>query len=283
MDQRAALLRTLRREHGLTQQQLSERAGVSVRTLRALERDEVREPHLATLESLATALALPRGERARLLRTWAQVPMAPFERLFARTGVTDDEQVSRFLAEEYGKDIRYTHVSSRARISASRRMVECRYHAVILALEDGVRGTCLINAADPLVLPRVQLSDVHGCTVAGRREVPTLGLVIFGLQFARPLQEGESAVIDYTVLEPDDAGEPSHRVLRGSRRGMASLAVSVEFEAPPARLWQVTATAGREEVTGAVSRERAPLVQLALKDVPPGSYGFAWDWEEPGT
>ncbi|MEX2314972.1 MAG: helix-turn-helix domain-containing protein [Thermomicrobiales bacterium] len=59
------LLRRARRETGLTQEQLAERAGLSARVISDLERGVIRAPRLDTLDLLATALGLDDTERAR--------------------------------------------------------------------------------------------------------------------------------------------------------------------------------------------------------------------------
>jgi non-specific serine/threonine protein kinase len=61
------LLRQWRRAASLTQEELAERAAMSVETVSALERGISRSPHRATITSLADALALEGEDRARLL------------------------------------------------------------------------------------------------------------------------------------------------------------------------------------------------------------------------
>jgi transcriptional regulator with XRE-family HTH domain len=57
------LLRELRRAAGLTQEQLSNRAQVGVRTLRDLETGRSSRPQKSTVELLAKALGLDEGAR----------------------------------------------------------------------------------------------------------------------------------------------------------------------------------------------------------------------------
>ena len=59
------LLRQHRRAARLTQEDLAERAGLSVDTISLLERGEHRRPHRYTMHSLADALGLSRQDRAR--------------------------------------------------------------------------------------------------------------------------------------------------------------------------------------------------------------------------
>ena len=63
------LLRQLRNAAGLTQEDLAERAGLSVDAISLLERGERRRPHRYTLQSLAEALGLSQQERIRFETT----------------------------------------------------------------------------------------------------------------------------------------------------------------------------------------------------------------------
>jgi predicted ATPase/class 3 adenylate cyclase/Tfp pilus assembly protein PilF len=67
------MLRAARLATGLTQEALAERAGVSSRSIQALERGENR-PQQETARRLADALALDEPDRARLLRAVSPVP-----------------------------------------------------------------------------------------------------------------------------------------------------------------------------------------------------------------
>lgn len=51
---------------GLTQEELSEKSGLSVRTIRDIERGRVRKPHPATVRSLAAALRLDDSSSRKL-------------------------------------------------------------------------------------------------------------------------------------------------------------------------------------------------------------------------
>ena len=62
-----ARIRRLRERAGLSQEALAERAGLGVRTLAALERDERRRPHPHTLANLTAALGLSPADCDALL------------------------------------------------------------------------------------------------------------------------------------------------------------------------------------------------------------------------
>ncbi|MFI2207898.1 helix-turn-helix domain-containing protein [Streptomyces sp. NPDC020192] len=63
-----AHLRARRSRAGLTQEELAERSGLSVRSIRDLEHGRVARPRRQTLRLLATALGLPEDEGEELLR-----------------------------------------------------------------------------------------------------------------------------------------------------------------------------------------------------------------------
>lgn len=69
-------LRALRNRAGLAQEELAERSGLSVRTIRDLERGRVARPRRETVRLLATALDLREDDRGELLRL-ARQPVPP--------------------------------------------------------------------------------------------------------------------------------------------------------------------------------------------------------------
>jgi DNA-binding XRE family transcriptional regulator len=71
------LIRRYRTAAGLTQEELSERADISVRTVRNLEHGRVRRPRDSTLQLLAAALGLGQGTTARLTDTAWQPGASP--------------------------------------------------------------------------------------------------------------------------------------------------------------------------------------------------------------
>ncbi|MBF9067269.1 BTAD domain-containing putative transcriptional regulator [Streptacidiphilus fuscans] len=67
-------LQLFRQRAGLSQEVAASRAGISTRALRDIERGRVQRPHTRTLQRLAEALQLTRGERADLLAVGRTVP-----------------------------------------------------------------------------------------------------------------------------------------------------------------------------------------------------------------
>jgi predicted ATPase/DNA-binding XRE family transcriptional regulator len=85
------LLNEHRLSAGLTQEALAEQAGVSVRSIQALERGESR-PHQDTMQRLATALGLVGEARGAFVA--AALP-APRQRFAGRATTTDSDQAAR--------------------------------------------------------------------------------------------------------------------------------------------------------------------------------------------
>jgi transcriptional regulator with XRE-family HTH domain len=52
-------VRRLRKEHGLTQEEVARRAGLTLNSYGDIERGHVRDPHLSSLEAIARALGVP--------------------------------------------------------------------------------------------------------------------------------------------------------------------------------------------------------------------------------
>ncbi|MDQ7803017.1 helix-turn-helix domain-containing protein [Amycolatopsis sp. A133] len=73
------LLRELRRQAGMTQDELAGRAGIAVRTIRRLERDGGSNPRLGTVKLLADALGIAPEDHRRLLAAAAGGSAVPAE------------------------------------------------------------------------------------------------------------------------------------------------------------------------------------------------------------
>src|ERR1700738_2246602 len=71
------LLRRHRRAAGLTQEELAERAGVSVRSIRELERGVSHAPRRDTIQFLATALELSGQEHAAFTGAARRLGISP--------------------------------------------------------------------------------------------------------------------------------------------------------------------------------------------------------------
>lgn len=101
-------LRRLREAAGLTQEQLAERAGLSVNAVSQLERGERRSPYPHTIGALADALGLPEAERATLAQAARQrrQPAAPRPAPPAAAALLGRERELRRARELFGQGAR---------------------------------------------------------------------------------------------------------------------------------------------------------------------------------
>lgn len=86
------LLRTLRRDSGLTQEALAEASGSSVRSIREMEQGRVRTPQRRTATLLADALRLDGDDRTRFLALAAQVVRLPDPSRESSSGATAESR-----------------------------------------------------------------------------------------------------------------------------------------------------------------------------------------------
>lgn len=96
------LLRSLRQAHGWTQNDLGRDSGVSVRTIRGLERGEIQRPQLATLQQLALAMELRAPEQAEFMHAWATPPQPGYDRLLVDPTLSEMEQIDAITRSVLG-------------------------------------------------------------------------------------------------------------------------------------------------------------------------------------
>jgi predicted ATPase/DNA-binding XRE family transcriptional regulator len=165
----AHLLRNLRRVHGLSQQALAERAGLSTDTIRALERGRHAAPHVSTLSLLADALGLSPDDRAALFSaasperaagTITPVPIPrPPDPLIGR-----ERELAEIAALVAGSDTRLVTLLGPGGVGKTRLALE------VLAAED-TRGTFVDLAAirDPALVPTT-IAHAAGVRDTGQRD-----------------------------------------------------------------------------------------------------------------
>jgi predicted ATPase/DNA-binding XRE family transcriptional regulator len=124
-----AMLRGFRWQAQLTQEELAERAGISVRTIRNLERDRLKTPRLSSVRALAEGLGLKAEERRRFdvlagldvaarhaaaSTTGGSIPV-PLSPLFGR-----DSEASRLVEVVLGRTTRLITLTGLAGIGKTR-------------------------------------------------------------------------------------------------------------------------------------------------------------------
>ena len=169
----ADLLRRLRREAGLTQQELAERAGISVRSISDLERAISERPRRDTTVMLAAGLGLTGAARETFLQAARQRPRRatarphyppppePLEPLLGRAG-----ELARIEDAVIGQGIRLLTLTGPGGVGKTRLATEAA-RELADRFADGVVFVRLDGLTDPaLVLPTLaaalQLLEIGG-------------------------------------------------------------------------------------------------------------------------
>jgi predicted ATPase/DNA-binding XRE family transcriptional regulator len=254
------LLRRLREDSGLTQEELAARAGLSAKGISDLERGARRRPHPHTVRSLADALELSEDERASLLATVPKrgdladnAPIliesalpAPPAPLVGRE--RDLEEVTGFLRRQ---EVRLLTLTGTGGVGKTRLALEAARHAGVF-FPDGVAFIALAPLNDAgLVIPTVArslgLKEASGQTPreALREHLRDKRMLLVLDNFEHVLQ---AAPVIAELLEFC----PNLKVIVTSR---APLLVrgEQEYPVPPLELPSSTLSPAPEEVAGSPS------------------------------
>lgn len=276
-----AWLRRVRREEGLTQGALSDRSGVSVRTIRGLERGEILTPQIATLQQIAVALGLTPQEQTEFMHAWATERLITFEELLD-PGLSELEQIDALTRLSLGT---YRVISQvwRTSVAANRRITRTGCQTSIAAVEDGLERVFSVQCGDETTCAAdMRFVPLLGCTLLGRQDFPDSNVVVFEVGLPRRLAKGEMHAYAYQIIDevaPDaDLGD-SDGFVWGPPHTARSVVVSVEFEVPPAAITRVECPPGGQLVLGgAVTLDDDLRASIVLEDAGPGAFGFTWQW-----
>lgn len=273
-------LRLLRRSGGLTQGDLGERSGVSVRTIRGLERGEILTPQIATLQQLALALSLSPAQQAEFMHAWATDPVATFEDLLDPT-IHEVDRIDALTRSTLGT---YRVISQvwRTTVDARRRMIRTGCQSAIVAVEDGLDHVFNVQSGDESVRATdLRFDALLGCHLIRRLDFPDSNLVVFEVGLPRRLAKGETHAYAYQVVEESHADglDDSDGFIWGPPHTARSVVVSVEFAVPPATITRVERAPGADIVeVGEVSLDDDHRASIVLEDAGPGAFGFIWTW-----
>lgn len=268
-----------RRARSLTQSDLARVAGVSTRTIRGLERDEIARPQVATLQQLALGLGLDGAEQADFLHAWAAPDEPDLRRLLA-TDAPEAERIDALTRAHLGSH-RTIHLMTSTHVDARRRIDRVRYEYSTQAVADGLDA--LVNVVQGDQSGRaasMHLERAIGCTVGERWDFPGVDVAIETIRLPRPLARGERHAYGYDVVTDHEPGlADSDGFTRGTLTTSRLLTVAVEFETPPATLHQLAMHPGRDFDIGApVELDPQGRAAIVLEDEGPVAHGFVWSW-----
>ncbi|WP_068266623.1 helix-turn-helix domain-containing protein [Janibacter limosus] len=275
-------LHRLRRESGRTQGELSRLSGVSVRTIRGLERGEILTPQIATLQQLVLALQLGPQAQAEFMHAWATPPQAGFDELLVDPNLSEVEQIDALTRSALGS---YRVISQvwRTRVSAGRRLVHTACHSAVVAVEDRLDRVFNVQSGDAGTRAEdLEFVPLLGCRLGNRWDFAESNVAVFEVVLPRQLAKGEPHAYAYEIL---DRGEPgrgladSDGFVWGPPHTARSVIVSVEFEVAPARVTRLERAPGQDFVPlGDVELDDANRASLVMEDAGPGAFGFTWTW-----
>ncbi|NYF96742.1 helix-turn-helix domain-containing protein [Janibacter cremeus] len=277
-----ALLRSLRQAHGSTQSDLGHGSGVSVRTIRGLERGEIQRPQLATLQLLALALELSAQQQAEFLHAWATPQQPGYDGLLVDPTLSEMEQIDAMTRSALGA-YRVISQNWHTSVGTDRRMSTTRCQIALEAVEDGLERVFNVqNGDEHTTASRLEFRALRGSRLSGRWDFEDSNVTVFGVDLPRRLAKGQFHSYEYEVLShPDDDGTLGYSdgFIWGAPHTTRSLVVSVEFAVAPATLRRVQKAPGRHfEFLDEVPLDDSRQAALVLEDADPGAYGFTWTW-----
>lgn len=281
------LLRQRRRAAGLSQQELAAVAGVSVRTVRNLERgNHSSRPFPATIAALGDALRLSLEDRSAVLDSWnAASNSKGFADLDVRLAVIIDALRASGVANH--ADYRVLHRTRRITIGPDRTILWQTEEQLVVADTDGVQRLFMLIPSDAAFDPAdLTFSAICSC---GLRQRLVQDVLVVEIDLGRALRAGEQQFMSFRAdthrPEPLTSGrgralQPQELVTSGFRGGVKSLVIHVQFDGPtPSRAW----TLARLPPSAVEERTDVRLdgwngLTMAGQDLPPGTYGLRWQW-----
>jgi transcriptional regulator with XRE-family HTH domain len=234
----SVLLRQLRRQTELTQEDLAERTGLSVRTIRRLETGASTNPQFDTVRLLADALSLESADRAQMLAVAdgqvppVETPLPPseFERRLAEAG----DDLAHAVGARLGREEELRRIQDPFPLPVRWQMAPddlMDHWENIRRVEPGASAKAL-NLAGRLP----DIADIY-------RRIPSGRLVVLGRAGS-----GKSVLAARFVLD----------LLRTRERGDA---VPVVFSVAS---WNPTTTSFRDWVAGQLTRDHPGLADANL-------------------
>lgn len=278
-------LRVLRRARGLSQEGLAQRAGVGVRTLRALESGETERPHPDSLVRIGRALGFSPEQCDGLLTAWSPAGGRPLAQIVGERLDVDDYLGDGVHSSITNGQVRTVVGINQMQIGVDRRPRSCAQMRVFEARRDDVCSYWLLWGHEPgQDLEKVSLTIAVGGSVLERNLLPDIDVVAFRVGFPRPLVRYERhylhAVWDFADCYAAETDATSTEYLCGWNRSPEHQVVAVTFEgAAPARIWEMKGPepASFEKVRAVVA-DASKTVSATYSSPAPGMRGFSWEW-----
>jgi transcriptional regulator with XRE-family HTH domain len=280
-----------RKRAGLTQEQLAERAGLSVRALRDLELGRVRRPRRSTLDLISASVGLTETQAAALHEAWcADGGFHDFAEMIHVEG--DIAALMRLEISQ--RELRQLLHFEKVVIGPDRRL--SRSHTVMHfeALEPKTTTRSIVWGGDMIhSASAAQLTAVAGAAVTSRTVLPDLDLVVFTLTFPEPLAVGMTHTLSYDLVfdesnQPGNAHqqltpEVTQEIALGFRRPVECHILHIVFDGcpPPLRAWEIregTVGGWRNWQPGRPVPVAANSIEYHRANAVTGVHGLLWEW-----
>ena len=292
----ATHLTRLRRAAGLTQEQLAEASGVSVRTLRSLESGSGGQPRRPTLERVAEALGLTGREVPDMVAIFAHdghhsTEMTTFWPSFA--SVEEQEGDAPDVEDMLARMRRQRIVAQSVRWLCSPQAQYERFSvtATVQALEPGPGQRYLVQQYDPgRIDPRlISVVQTENCRLGATHSYPTANAKAFELSLEQVLEKDEYCTYGYAAdftraVQPGVSSEPEYYMLAYAPGCLASIQVQFTAPAVPTRVrhvWRETGDAEPEHIAD-VPLNAFNTAQIVVESARRGFVGLVWEWPDLG-
>jgi hypothetical protein len=164
-------------------------------------------------------------------------------------------------------------------VNAEGQMTRQTVRTMLRATASGAqRWYHVIFAEQPVPEPLV-LDRVVGARVGARVDRPEVGLVATELVLPRPLEVGETAIIETSTLLID-LGGPDTTYFHHIDRRMSEVVIWVRFDpaALPTRCVQTVQAMKQTAVETPLHLGGLDTVHVAARSFGPGSVGLTWEW-----
>lgn len=269
---------------GVTQLDLARRSGVSERTIRGLERNQVTSPRLSTLLALAAGLELTREHAEDFIRAASGMgrvrtyreALADAEALGLR-GLVREGIVRSFL------DRRVVSASRLVEVGPT-RMIESEWYVTTLeALTDGVDQHMVYSQSrcPHEDMRRVRFENLVGCRLDQHDSDEQTSAAHLGL--GETLRAGQIKTVGWREINGwvDQTGpphDPDTSYLNSFLRGVTCVSMQVSFAGPrPSQIWKIDRSEV-EESRQELTLDAFGTATAVWEHLSPGQYGVRWAW-----
>lgn len=210
-------------------------------------------------------------------------PGPPLPQVAAGAAAPSDVPVQEALRElglaDAGQELQDITLHITVDVDAERQMTRQTVRTMLRATASGAQRWYHVIFAEQPVPEPLFLEQVVGARVGATVDRPEVGLVASELVLPRPLEVGETAIIETTTRLVDLGGRDTTYFHHIDRR-MSEVVIWVRFDAAalPTRCVQTVQPMKRPAVETPVHLAGLDTAHVAARSFGPGSIGLTWEW-----